>query len=136
MLFRSVGCARLKGKGVDCGQLLYGVYNALGLIPDTELPTNYPIQIAQHKTSSAYRDLVDRFFDVVPEADAQPGDVVLYKLGKDFAHGAIIVDWPGFIIQAEARHGVSGSHGTHTRLFNRAPREFRTLRKTFAEGGK
>jgi cell wall-associated NlpC family hydrolase len=123
-----VGCARLKGHGVDCGQLLYGVYLNAGLIPELELPKNYSIQVAQHRTSPEYRNLVDKLFEIIPESAALPGDVVLYKLGKDFAHGAIIVEWPGYVIQAEARHGVSGAHGSNTKLFRHAPREFRTLR--------
>ena len=93
----------------------------------------YSLQVAYHRTSPEYRDIIDGFFRVIPETEALPGDLVLYKLGLDFAHGAIIVDWPRFIIQAEARHGVSGSHGIDTKLFRHAPREFRTLRDEFKE---
>jgi uncharacterized protein YijF (DUF1287 family) len=72
--------------------------------------------------------LVDKYFDSIDEADVQPGDLVVYRLGKAFAHAAVIVSWPDYIIQAEAHHGVSGGHGTKTPIFRHAPRVFRTFR--------
>jgi cell wall-associated NlpC family hydrolase len=122
------GWSCVKGAGVDCGQLLYGVFNACGLVPVLELPKDYSLQIAQHRASTEYVDTVAKYFREIPEAEVLPGDVVVYKLGLAYAHAAIIVEWPHHIIQAEARHGVSGAHGTKTPLFRRAERRLFTFK--------
>ena len=116
------GWSAVKGAGVDCGQLIYAVYRACNLIPVVTLPKDYSLQVAQHRASTEYLSLVLKYFKPIREAQAQPGDVVLYMLGQAVAHAAIIVTWPDYIIQAEGRHGVSGAHGTKTALFRRAPR--------------
>jgi cell wall-associated NlpC family hydrolase len=135
------GWSCLKGIGTDCGQLIYGVYRAVGLVPVTELPTDYSLQVAQHRASSEYVDIILRFFREIPESEAQPGDIVAYKIGLAMAHAGIIVTWPEYVIQAEARHGVSGTHGTKApRLAERwylrgSVRCFFTLRDEFCKGG-
>lgn len=131
------GWSGIKGPkgGADCGQFLYGVFRNCGLIPETELPKDYSLQVALHRASTEYIGFVDRFLRDIPEAEAQPGDIVVYKLGHAYAHAALIVSWPGFVIQAEARHGVSGAHGTASPIYRRAPRLFRTLKDEFCAGG-
>lgn len=129
------GHSCLKGVGVDCGQLIYGVYRACGLIPVLELPKDYSLQVAAHQTSTEYMDLIDMFFRPILESEAKPGDLVCYQLGLAMAHAGIIVEWPNFIIQAELRHGVSGSHGLNNPGLRRhhylrgTVRQFRTLRE-------
>lgn len=135
------GHSCVKGIGVDCGQLIYGVYRACGLLPKLALPTDYSLQVAQHRASTEYMDLVDTYFRAIPEAQVRPGDLVCYQLGIAIAHSAIIIEWPAFIIQAELRHGVSGSHGLnnpHLRAhhyLHGTIREFRTLKDEYCEGG-
>lgn len=135
--YRGHSC--LKGVGADCGQLIYGVYRACGLVPETELPVDYSLQVAQHRASREYMTLIDSYFDPIEESEAKPGDVVCYQIGHAMAHAAIIISWPEFVIQAELRHGVSGSHGTnnpHLRqrhYLSGTTRVFRTLRN--CEGG-
>jgi cell wall-associated NlpC family hydrolase len=124
----------MKGAGVDCGQLIYGVYRNCGHVGEVPLPKDYSLQVAQHRSSTEYIDVVDRYFREIPESEALPGDVVVYKLGHAFAHAAIIVSWPENVIQAELRHGVSGTHGTRNPIFGNAPRLFRTLRDEFSGG--
>lgn len=123
------GWSCVKGAGVDCGQLIYGVYRAVGLVDEISLPKDYSLQVSQHRASTEYIDLVDRYFRDIPEDEAKPGDLVVYKLGFAFAHAAIIVSWPEDVIQAEAYHGVSGTHGSRNPIFRNAPRVFRTLRE-------
>lgn len=124
------GHARVKGAGTDCGQLLYAVYHACGLIPTIPLPKDYSLQVAKHRASTEYVDLVATYFTEIPEADVKPGDLVVYKFGHAYAHGALVVRWPDYIIQAEQAHGVSGAHGIKTPIFRRAPRKFFTLKGT------
>lgn len=121
----------VKGVGTDCGQLLYGVFHAVGLLPEIELPKDYSLQVAKHRASTEYIGVVDKYFEEIPESEVLPGDLVVYKLGLAYAHAAIVIRWPDYIIQAEAVHGVSGAHATKTPLFKHAGRTFRTLRSEF-----
>ena len=134
------GWTWIKGVGADCGQFLYGVFNTLGYIPKVPLPKDYSLQVSQHRASQEYLNLVDQFFREIPESEAKPGDLVVYKIGLAYAHGAIIVSWPNYILQAELRHGVSGSHGLHNPALRErhylkgTVREFRTLRDEYCKG--
>jgi len=136
------GWSAVKGAGVDCGQILYAVYHALAFIPTIELPKDYSLQVSQHRASTEYLLIVDRFFREIPEEEVKPGDLVVYKIGLAYAHAALIVEWPRYVIQAEARHGVSGTHGTKNpalrerQYLNGCPRDFRTLRDEYCRGGK
>jgi cell wall-associated NlpC family hydrolase len=130
--YRGWSCS--KGCGVDCGQLLYGVFHNCGFIPERELPRDYSLQVSQHRASTEYVNLVSQYFREIREAEVQAGDIVVYKLGLAYAHAAIIVEWPHNIIQAEARHGVSGAHGTKTPIFKQAERKFFTLKDAYCGG--
>lgn len=136
------GHSCIKGRGADCGQLIYGVYRACGLLPALELPKDYSLQVAAHRASTEYMDLIDQYFREIPEKEAKPGDLVCYQLGLAMAHAAIIISWPDFIIQAELRHGVSGSHGVNNphlrqqRYLQKTVRQFRTLRDEYCKGGR
>lgn len=125
------GWACVKHFGVDCGQLIYGIFHNCGLVPVLELPKDYSLQVSKHRASTEYLEVVDKYFRPITEAEVQPGDLVLYKLGHAFAHAAVIVEWPRYVIQAEERHGVSGAHGIKTPAFRRAERVFRTLRNEY-----
>lgn len=123
------GWSRVKGPkgGVDCGQILAGVYiNADFLSADIELPKYYSLSVAQHKESTEYIDLISKYFDEIPEADVKPGDIVVYKLGLAFAHAAIVVEWPSFVVHAFAHGGVRGASG------DKHPRLMKTSRKFFS----
>jgi cell wall-associated NlpC family hydrolase len=128
------GWSCVKGAGVDCGQLIYGVFRACGFLPELDLPKDYSLQVSQHRASTEYVDLVATYFDEITEDEARPGDLAVYKLGHAYAHAAVIVEWPHYIIQAEARHGVSGAHGTRTPTFRNAPRKFFTLKAEYCGG--
>lgn len=127
------GWSCLKGAGTDCGQLIYGVFRNCELLPEIELPKDYSLQVAMHRASTEYVDTVAQYCREIPEAEAKPGDIVVYKLGLAYAHAALIVEWPNFIIQAEARHGVSGAHGTKSPIFRRAERRFFTLKEEYCK---
>ena len=97
------GWSCVKGAGVDCGQLLYGVYRNCGHLPEiTNLPKDYPLFIGLHRASTEYVDLVLRYFREIPESEVQPGDVVVWRLtgSKSYCHGAIVKSWPDYIIHA------------------------------------
>lgn len=86
--------ADVKGAGVDCAMLLVRVYHAAGLIPAFD-PRPYPADWMLHRDEERYLGWVKQYADQVTAP--QPGDVVLYKVGRCFAHGAIVLAWPDII---------------------------------------
>lgn len=124
------GWSCVKQAGVDCGQLLYGVYHNCGFLPVIEdLPKDYPLFIGQHRESTAYVDLVLRFFREIPESEVLPGDIVVWKLigSKAFCHAAIIKSWPTYCIHAYG-DAVKAVDAQSRLLFKRSEKLFFTLR--------
>jgi cell wall-associated NlpC family hydrolase len=118
-------CARVKGPagGVDCAQIIWAVFHACGLTPFMALEP-YARDWFLHRSAEQYMGIVmDRAH---PVAAPLPGDVVLYKIGRCFAHGGIVVDpgWP-VIVHAYARaRRVLVDDGTAGELARRERRFF------------
>jgi cell wall-associated NlpC family hydrolase len=128
------GWSCVKGAGVDCGQLLYGVFHNSGLIPEiTDLPKDYPLFIGLHRASTEYVDLVLKFFREIPESEVLPGDVVVWRLtgSKSYCHGAIIKTWPDYYIHAFGDSVKAGSARTRLR-FLKSEKLFFTLKDVAA----
>ena len=98
---------RVKGAGVDCAMFPLEVFREAGLIGDVEVPY-YPADWMLHRSAEIYLGIVRRYAGEIeaPPATAGssvlPGDFVIYKFGRCFAHGAIVIDWPTVI------HAVNG----------------------------
>jgi hypothetical protein len=133
------GWSKLKGCGVDCGQLLIGVYEAAGFFDPGYIttPKDYSLQVAQHREDTEYIETVEKYMREITEAEVLPGDVVVYKLGLAFAHAAIVISWPEYCIHAMARNGVTGAHGIDHPRLRKTERKFYTLKDEFcfASGG-
>ena len=89
--------ARLKGCGVDCANLLVGVFAAVGLVPSVALDA-YPMDWHIHNDEPIFLQTLARYADQVPDgAPAQPGDIAMFKYGRHAAHGAIVTAWPQIV---------------------------------------
>jgi cell wall-associated NlpC family hydrolase len=119
----------MKGIGCDCATFLVCIYRELGLIPPDFDPGFYDINAHLHKNTVTpqYIDTVRRFAKEIPEADARPGDLVLFRVAHAFAHGGIVVDYP-VIIHSMNRHGVIYSDMKQDSFLLRRPRVFFTLK--------
>jgi cell wall-associated NlpC family hydrolase len=83
-----------KGIGVDCGMLLVRVFVDCGLCEPFD-PRPYARHWHLHRGEERYLDFVhDRTRKVEHPG---PGDVVVYKYGRVFSHGGIVVEWPRII---------------------------------------
>lgn len=108
--------ARVKGAGVDCAQILIAVYEAAANMPPID-PAEYPRDWMLHRSEERFLSYVLTRAKKV--ASPKPGDVALYKFGRCFAHGAIVVDWPT-VIHADSKVGeVVMADGTQGRLAGR-----------------
>ena len=94
--------ADVLGAGVDCGMLLVRVYVDTGVVPPFD-PRPYPVQWHLHRDDERYLGfLIERGVEV--EAPA-PGDIVVWKIGRAFAHGGIVTAWP---LERDGRKEFSG----------------------------
>jgi len=86
--------ARLKGVGVDCANLLIGVFTAVGLVPDVTLD-HYPPDWHMHRDEARFLAILRQYADPLPEGSPiEPGDIAMFTYGRHAAHGAIVVGWP------------------------------------------
>ena len=93
--------ARVKGAGADCAQLPIAVYSAAGLVPDFD-PGNYVAQWFLHHDTEKYLEQVERFATLCGNylncreivSNPLPGDFLVYKFGRTYSHGAIVIKWP------------------------------------------
>jgi cell wall-associated NlpC family hydrolase len=106
--------ARLKGVGVDCGQYLIAVFSAVGLVEVFE-PEHYDMQWNLHRSEAkflAYLLKYTRKIDSVP----LPADIVMFRYGRQAAHGAIVVSWPTIIHAFRDERMVTISDLSHSPL--------------------
>jgi cell wall-associated NlpC family hydrolase len=86
--------ARVKGAGVDCAQLLIGVYADAGLISAFDTG-EYPPDWMLHREEERFLAWIDQY--LVEVEQPLPGDVAIWRFGRSFSHGAIVTYWPEFI---------------------------------------
>lgn len=87
----------------DCGMILIDIYEKCGLLPQRPNVDMYPRDWALHRDEERYLGVCQAHMQ---EVDAPlPGDIAVWKIGRCFSHGAIVVDWP-MIIHADVVDGV------------------------------
>ena len=118
--------ARVKGAGADCLTLLAEVYEKAGVIPHVEVPFYAP-DWNLHRDAERYLEGIMRYAREVRRRGntdpPQPGDVAVFRFGRCFAHGAIVVEWPR-LIHAWHNAGVVYADATQGQLAGRAVRIF------------
>lgn len=95
--------AKVKGVGVDCGQILIDVFCGLGLVPPFD-PGDYTRDWFNHRDEEKYLGFV--FDNSVEVAAPEPGDIMLFKFGRTYSHAGIVSHAaPLTIIHASAPMG-------------------------------
>jgi cell wall-associated NlpC family hydrolase len=92
--------ARLKKVGCDCATLLTQVYFEAGLVGHVDLE-HYPPDWFMHRSEERYLQEVKRHALEISGPPAA-GDIAVWKVGRCYAHGAIVIEWPRII------HSVMG----------------------------
>jgi cell wall-associated NlpC family hydrolase len=100
--------AAVKGAGADCALLPLAVYSeVLGWDPPS-LP-KYVMQWHLHRDEEKYLNYVRSLGAVeITLADLQPGDFVLWRVGRVYSHGAIVIAWPKVLHAINPRGVVYG----------------------------
>lgn len=123
---------RVKGAGVDCATLLAEVYALAGVVPPVAIPY-YPPDWHLHRDAERYLGFVlEHAIELSavssqlsatkaqPKADSPeliapfPADIALWRFGRCFSHGAIVIDWP-LVIHAYAGKGCVLEDASHAR---------------------
>jgi NlpC/P60 family putative phage cell wall peptidase len=120
---------RLKGVGCDCLTLLAAVYHEVGIVPAIEIPF-YPPDWHLHRSAERYLEgLLEYAREVDPieipgsSPGTEPGNIAVFRFGRCFAHGAIVISWPR-VIHAWNGLGVVCGDATKPCLADRAVRFF------------
>lgn len=117
--------AGLKGIGVDCAHFLACVFQEAGVVERFEVERYSPQWFLHRDEERFMRVVMQKAKREIGEAEAQKADIVLYKLGRLYAHGAIIIEWPGRVIHAHMlSRGVVESGGRDGDLSSRATKFF------------
>lgn len=93
-------CAAIKGVGVDCANLLAQAYEEAGVVDHVEIEPYSPQWFLHHSEELFIGYLLKAGAHEIAESDAQMADIVMFKIGRCYAHGAIIVEWPNEMIHA------------------------------------
>lgn len=96
--------ACVKGAGVDCAQFCARVYANAGVIAQFDVEAYSP-QWFLHKDEERFIAQVKKSAREIPIEKVKPADIVVYKIGRTYAHGAIVIDWPEKIVHAHLQSG-------------------------------
>lgn len=117
--------ARVRGAGVDCGQLLIACYVGAGLVPDFDTGP-YAMDWMLHRDQEVYLSWVTRHLDEVEHPG--PGDVATWQVGRCFSHGALVVQWPSVIHAYRPARSVCLGDATRGALASRRDGSARPVR--------
>jgi NlpC/P60 family putative phage cell wall peptidase len=92
-----------KGAGVDCAGFLYGVFRNAGFTGELDIG-QYSPDWYLHRAEEKFLEWVRQYATAVETPPYRPGDVVMYRYGRCFAHAAIVIEWPK-IIHAYSPYG-------------------------------
>lgn len=95
--------AKIKGVGVDCAMLPAAIYAEVGLIP--ELAPDYPPDWMMHRDEERFLGFVTPYAREIKEAEAKPGDLVIWRFGRTYSHAAILIEAP-VVLHAVVRGGA------------------------------
>jgi len=96
--------ARIKHAGADCAMFPLAVYQECGVLPREYRPPQYSVQWHLHRSEELYLNEIEKF---VMEIDSSPqaADFIVFRFGRTFSHGAIVVNWP-IVIHSYIPYGV------------------------------
>lgn len=97
--------ARVKGVGVDCGQLIAGVALGVGIAKEVNIP-GYSVEWHWHNNQEKMCEIAESLGCYqIPLEERQPGDILTFKIYKVQAHMGILVTPTRYV------HAMNGSIG-------------------------
>lgn len=96
--------ARIKHAGADCAMFPLSVYQECGVLPRNYQPPEYSVQWHLHRSEELYLREIENFVSEI-NGPPQPADFIVFRFGRTYSHGAIVVEWP-IVIHSYIPHGV------------------------------
>ena len=87
---------QIKGVGSDCATFIAEVFFESGVVERFPIDPYCP-QWHMHRNAEKYMQKVLEYAHEVEVP--KPGDIALWRFGRTFSHGAIVLDWPSIIHQ-------------------------------------
>lgn len=99
--------AAILGSGVDCARIILEAFAGAGLEERFDVG-KYNHDWHLHRSEEKYLEVVERYMTRI-EADEtplqfrspplllSPADVIVFRMGRTFSHGAIVTEWPWII---------------------------------------
>jgi len=97
--------ARVKGSGCDCATFLAGVYEAAGAMQRLRVEY-YPPDWNLHRSEELYLDQLMKYVDLM-SGPREVGDILMFKMGRTVAHGAIWIGQEEFVHAWRRSGGVT-----------------------------
>lgn len=98
--------AAVLGAGVDCAQIILEAFVGAGIVERFTVD-QYNHDWHLHRSEERYLEVVESYCHRVddselpleerPDFTAQPGDVLVFRVGRTYSHGAIVTKWPRII---------------------------------------
>jgi len=110
--------ACVKGAGVDCANFLIGAVSDAGLIERFK-PDPYTPQWFLHRGEPIFLETLARYAHEIPKESVEAADIIMYKFGRQAAHGAIVIDahtiihafkYAGCVCRSDRRQFASRAH--------------------------
>jgi cell wall-associated NlpC family hydrolase len=116
--------AAVKGAAADCAMFPLAVYKECGLVPPDYHAPAYSSQWHLHRSEELYLVEIEKLAVESSLCDIRPADFVIFKFGRTFSHGAIVIKWP-LIIHSYIPHGVILANASNdAQLINREMKVF------------
>ena len=105
----------VKGVGVDCAMLLVRVCTAAGAIPPDTDPRPYAHDWHLHAGRELFLEWLQAHGRPVDRASLLPGDVGVWRFGRTYSHGALLLNSAGQLVHAHRPAGrvVIGNLNEH-----------------------
>ena len=115
--------AMIKGVGVDCAMLPNAIYSALDLAPRQTI--SYTQDWMMHRDEETFLAWVTPYAREITRDALGPGDFVIWKFGRTYSHGAIVIA-PPIVLHAvqEGRAVIRGNMDRDEDLRSRSARYF------------
>lgn len=89
--------AMIKGVGADCALFPFATYKAVGKLPAHLAPPEYSSQSMLHQDREHYLEWVRQFAREIEREHVGAGDFAIWRYGRSYSHGAIVLDLPTVI---------------------------------------
>ena len=84
----------IKGEAIDCGHFLAEVYRSVGIdVP--EVTEQFRVDWHLHERRERLLNIVLPYTQMVEVPE--PGDIVMFKVARVYAHSGIVIEWPKII---------------------------------------